>query len=180
MMADGLWTVVCGQWDDSRWSVGQLATDHCTLTSKEQSEQARRLLEQLVGFHCIVEHDKEGAPYLPEHPDLHISISHCRSAVAAAVSHGGAVGIDVESRRKITPSLMQRVCTAAELADVEAAADPQMRFLQLWTRKEAVLKCRGTGIRGFGSMVNALTDSAMRVQDIDTGHPDIVAAVAFV
>lgn len=162
MMTNGQWSVVSGQWP----------------THAEQSEQARRLLEQLVGFHCVVEHDEQGAPYLTERPDLHISISHCREAVAAAVSDSGAVGIDVESRRRVSPSLMQRVCTAAELAEIEADADPTMCFLQLWTRKEAVLKCRGTGIRGFGSMVTALADETVCVRDIDTGQPDVVAAVA--
>lgn len=162
MMSNGQWSVASGQWP----------------THAEQSEQARRLLEQLVGFHCVVEHDGKGAPYLPEHLDLHISISHCSQAVAAAVSGSVAVGIDVESRRRVSTSLMQRVCTAAELADIEASADPTMRFLQLWTRKEAVLKCRGTGIHGFESMITALDDNCISVRDIDTGQPDIVAAVA--
>lgn len=143
-----------------------------------QREEARRLLNQLVGFHCTIEHNEEGAPYLPDHPGLHISISHCRNAVAAAVCDSMPVGIDVEGRRSVSPSLFRRVCTPSEMAEIESSDDPQMHFLQLWTRKEAVLKCRGTGIRGFESMVQALSDPEYYVQDIDTGIPDVVAAVA--
>jgi 4'-phosphopantetheinyl transferase len=155
-----------------------LSSAHNPLTSNQQHEQARWLLEQLVGFSCNVEHDESGAPYLSGHPELNISISHCQHAVAAAVTDGLNVGIDIESRRRIGDGLMQRVCTAAELAEVEASADPVMHFLQLWTRKEAVLKCRRTGIQGFGSMVEALSDPTVTVHDIPCNTPDIVAAVA--
>ena len=147
-------------------------------THAEQSEQARKLLCQLVGFNCIVEHDSAGAPYLPDHPELHISISHCREAVAVAVSNNGPIGIDIESRRKVGSTLMERVCTADELAYIQASNDPTMTFLRCWTHKEAVLKCRRTGIKGFGSMVEASGAQDCEVIDIDTGMPDVVASMA--
>ena len=134
-----------------------------------------RLLDE---EHPRLEHDDKGAPYLPDHPELSVSISHCRAAVAVAVSPEGRVGIDVECRRKVGDGLMERVCTAEELAAVRAAADPTMAFLQLWTRKEAVLKMRGTGIQGFGSMVDALVAKEMMVHDLDTAMPDVVATIA--
>lgn len=147
-------------------------------THAEQSEQARRLLEQLVGFHCIVKHNAAGAPRLPQCPGLHVSISHCQAAVAVAVSDGAAVGIDVEARRRVNPSLVQRVCNAEEQDFIHTSDDPEMAFLALWTRKEAVLKCRGTGIKGFGSMIDALSDGGIEVQGLDCGLPDVVAALA--
>ena len=110
-------------------------------TLSEQRAAAYRLLGELTGGEVVVEHDDKGAPYLPDHPDLWVSISHCRTAVAVAVSPEGRVGIDVECRRRIGDGLMERVCTADEQAAVRASADPTMAFLQLWTRKEAVLKC---------------------------------------
>ena len=53
-----------------------------------------------------------------------------------------------------------------------------MAFLQLWTRKEAVLKMRGTGIQGFGSMVDALTANDCHVIDLEPRLPDVVASLA--
>lgn len=177
---NGEWRVESGEFGDSHWLIAVLTDDTQTTGSHaEQSEQAHKLLKQLVGFNCKVEHDESGAPYLPELPDTKISVSHCRRAVAAAVSKGKDIGIDIESRRNIGSGLMQRVCTTDELAIIEAAIDPDMAFLQLWTRKEAVLKCHRTGIRGFDSMVEALTETTINVQDIDCRVPDIVAAVAF-
>ena len=156
------WSIVGGQWS----------------TLAEQRKAAHELLEQLVGEAVTVEHDDKGAPWLPERPELSVSISHCRAAVAVAVSSKGRVGIDVESRRRIGDGLMERVCTAEELVMVRAAADPVMAFLQSWTRKEAVLKMRGTGIQGFGSMVDALSAKAFTIQDLETRLPDIVASMA--
>ena len=177
---NGEWRVMSGEFGDSRWLIAVLTDDTQTTGSHaEQSEQAHKLLRRLVGFNCKVEHDEAGAPYLPELPDTKVSVSHCRKAVAAAVSKGKDIGIDIENRRNIGTGLMQRVCTSAELARIEAAIDPDMAFLQLWTRKEAVLKCRRTGIRGFDSMVEALADTTVNVQDIDCNVHGIVAAIAF-
>ena len=147
-------------------------------THAAQSAAARRLLGQLLGFDPTVEHDAQGAPCLRDHPELHISLSHCRTAVAAAVSPDGPVGIDVECRRRIGAGLMERICSPAELDAIHRSDDPTMVFLQLWTRKEAVLKCRGTGIKGFGSMVQALQQADTEVRDLPCGIPDTVAALA--
>ena len=148
-------------------------------THEEQRLAAYRLLAELIGGEAIVEHDGQGAPYLPSRPDLYVSVSHCRRAVAVAVSAEGRVGIDVESRRKVSPSLMERVCSESEREALSTATDRTMAFLQLWTRKEAVLKMRGTGIVGFGSMVAALGADGGEVRDLETGIADVVASVAW-
>lgn len=149
-------------------------------THAAQSAAARRVLVELLGFEAAVEHDAEGAPHLPSHPHLHISLSHCRTAVAAAVSESGPVGIDIESRRRVSDALAARVCSPAELDTIHRSDDPEMAFLRLWTRKEAALKCRRTGIRGFGSMVAALEASDMEVVELPCGLTDTVAALATV
>ena len=147
-------------------------------TLAEQRAAAYRLLGELIGDEVVVEHDDKGAPYLPNRQESFVSISHCRRAVAVVVSTAGRVGIDVECRRKVGDGLLERVCTTEEQAVVRSAYDPEMAFLQLWTRKEAVLKMRGTGIQGFGSMTAALTANDSHVIDLEIGLPDTVAAMA--
>ena len=142
-----------------------------------QHTLSRQLLRRLTGTD-IVEHDAEGAPFLPSRPDLHISISHCRTAVAVAVSDTAAVGIDIECRRRIGDGLIERVCTPDERDAIDRSDDSTMEFLRFWTQKEAVLKCRGTGIRGFGSMIDASTAHDCTVTELATGLPDTVAALA--
>lgn len=125
-----------------------------------------------------LEHDAKGAPFLPQCPELAVSISHCRRAVAVAVSSQGRVGIDVECRRRVDDSLVERVCSPSEVEAVRGADDPTMAFLRLWTRKEAVLKMLRTGIQGFGSMVHALEDANVVVEDVECAVPDVVASLA--
>jgi len=158
------WAIAAGQWS----------------THAKQSEAARQLLAEILGETVEVDHNDKGAPYLPSHPEWHISISHCRTAVAVAVDGHKPVGIDIESRRKINNSLIERVCTADELAALCDNTDREMTFLQLWTRKEAVLKCRGTGIRGFESVTGALKYNDLQVTDLDCNLPDTVASLALV
>lgn len=152
--------------------------------SGSQRERERALAYTLLcrlldGETPQLEHNEKGAPYLPAHPELSVSISHCRAAVAVAVSPEGRVGIDVECRRRIGDGLMERVCTPDEQAAVQASPDPTMAFLRLWTRKEAVLKLRGTGIQGFSSMRNALLATDCVVNDLECTLPDVVASMAW-
>ena len=162
-----------------RWLIEPLPEGEGTQRERERALAYDILCRLLDEEQPRLEHDDKGAPFLPDHPELAVSISHCRAAVAVAVSPEGRVGIDVECRRKIGDGLLERVCTVDEQAAVRTATDPTMAFLQLWTRKEAVLKMRGTGIQGFGSMVDALSAKDCRVMDVDTRLPDTVASLAY-
>ncbi len=162
----------------TRWLVEPLPQGEESQRERER-ELAYSILCRLLDEECPrLEHDDKGAPLLPDHPELSVSISHCRTAVAVAVSPEGRVGIDVECRRRTGDDVMRRVCTAAEMAAVQASADPTMAFLRLWTRKEAVLKMRGTGIQGFGSMVHALDDGDAVVCDLPCQVHDTIATLA--
>ncbi|MBQ6683779.1 MAG: 4'-phosphopantetheinyl transferase superfamily protein [Bacteroidales bacterium] len=162
----------------TRWLIEPLSAGEGGQRERERALAYDMLCRLLDGEHPRLEHDEKGAPYLPEHPEISVSISHCRKAVAVVVSSEGRVGIDVECRRKIGDGLLERVCTPDEQAAVCAAEDSTMAFLQLWTRKEAVLKMRGTGIQGFGSMVDALTANDCHVIDLEPRVPDVVASLA--
>lgn len=162
----------------TRWLIEPLPEGEGSQRERERALAYDVLCRLLDEEHPRLEHDDKGAPYLPDHPDLWVSISHCRTAVAVAVSSEDRVGIDVECRRRIGDGLMERVCAEDELAAVRSAEDSVMAFLQLWTRKEAVLKMRGTGIQGFGSMVDALAASDCTIKDLETDLPDVVASLA--
>ena len=90
----------------------------------------------------VAEH---GKPYLTNYSDVYFNISHCREAIATAVSNA-EVGIDIEGRRKFSQTLLQRAFNDREQALVAASSDPEAEFGRLWTRKEAWFKYTGTGI----------------------------------
>ncbi len=138
-------------------------------------------LKEHLPIYIITENGKPRLDYSVEHDYYHIqfSISHCREAVAVAVADDIPIGIDIECRRKVSPSLMERVCTPAEVASIEASDDPEMTFLQYWTRKEATLKVDGSGIKGFDSMKEAERFDFNIIYNLQTDIPDVVGAIAW-
>lgn len=86
-----------------------------------------------------------GKPYLADRSDVHFSISHCRSAIAVAVSDS-PIGVDVEAFRSFSDGLLDKSMNPSEKAAILASEEPQEAFASLWTRKEAVFKLLGTGI----------------------------------
>ena len=93
-----------------------------------------------------------GKPALA-HSDLAFNLSHSGARALVAVARGRQVGVDVERLRPIPEleGLMARVCTPEECAEL-AAEPPTQRegaFLALWTRKEALAKMTGAGLRAI-------------------------------
>ena len=97
----------------------------------------------------------QGKPFLLARPDIHFSISHTKNAILVAISDA-PIGVDIEAFRSPSAALIARTMNATEQAPIAASAaatlePPATRealFSAIWTRKEAVLKLRGTGIEG--------------------------------
>ena len=98
----------------------------------------------------------QGKPFLLARPDIHFSISHTKNAILVAISDA-PIGVDVEAFRSPSAALIARTMNATEQAAIATAdgwnihrtpGTPEGLFSAIWTRKEAVLKLRGTGIEG--------------------------------
>jgi 4'-phosphopantetheinyl transferase len=83
------------------------------------------------------------------------NLSHSGDLALYAFSDAGAVGVDVElPRRSIKEvALATRAFGQADAQHLSALdpADREREFLRLWTRREAELKCAGSGIGGADS-----------------------------
>ena len=98
---------------------------------------------------------EKGKPFLLDRPDIHFSISHTKNAILVAIADA-PIGVDIEAFRSPSAALIARTMNATEQAAIAASAaatlEPpatrEARFSAIWTRKEAVLKLRGTGIEG--------------------------------
>lgn len=88
-----------------------------------------------------------GKPLLADYPHIHFSLSHCRKAVGCLIGTQPC-GLDIETIRPLKPDLVRHTMNADECAFVFGHPKPEIAFIRLWTRKEAVLKLRGTGIAG--------------------------------
>ncbi|MBW8486689.1 4'-phosphopantetheinyl transferase family protein [Actinomadura parmotrematis] len=81
-----------------------------------------------------------GAPRVEGGP--RVSVSHSGDRVAVAVSVHGPVGVDVEAASgRLTADIGSHLLAAGEAAADEAA------LLAYWTRKEALTKATGEGLR---------------------------------
>ncbi|MGN0208058.1 MAG: 4'-phosphopantetheinyl transferase family protein [Paludibacteraceae bacterium] len=109
------------------------------------------LLQDLLREHYGIEGDlvfsynEHGKPMLKEESNIHFSISHCKEAIAVAVADR-PVGIDVETLRMPSEALAEKVMDEGEKLRFDISDTPEDLFTALWTAKEAVMKCRGTGI----------------------------------
>jgi 4'-phosphopantetheinyl transferase len=118
-------------------------------------------LKEWNGNFVFNEHDK---PFMQNAlgeciEEVYFNISHCKNAIAVVLSDR-PVGIDVESFRHAEEPLLKRTMNPEEQEEVRNAADPAEAFTRLWTRKEAVLKLRGTGL------VDNLHDVLTNIEDV--------------
>lgn len=130
------------------------------------------LLEH-CGVRGALAYDADGRPYLA-HTALDFNITHTDRQIFCAVeTPDGAfdtawrVGLDAEHCRRIRNDriepLARRWFTEAELAVFQK--DPtNLAFLRLWTRKEALVKWTGEGIRAMRGMDTTRAESELEVR----------------
>ena len=88
---------------------------------------------------------------------IHFNLSHSGGYIAAVVADC-PVGIDVETKSDPDGRVAKRFFSGEEQQAILAAEDPQLAFRRIWTRKEAYVKCTGTGIEGAIDRIPGLAD----------------------
>ncbi|HZB31717.1 MAG TPA: 4'-phosphopantetheinyl transferase superfamily protein [Streptosporangiaceae bacterium] len=90
--------------------------------------------------------EPHGPPAIAGGP--HVSVSHSGDRVAVALSAYGPVGIDVEEcSRQLDRAIERLVLAPAEAAATDAPAGGDSGIFTYWTRKEALIKATGDGLR---------------------------------
>ncbi|MDP2312963.1 MAG: 4'-phosphopantetheinyl transferase superfamily protein [Pseudomonadota bacterium] len=138
----------------------------------------RRLLADALGLGSVrIGRTAMGAPFLPEHPEVWVSLAHAPGCVAAAVSTAGPVGIDVEPNApRFDPAeLHARVLHPDERSEVTRHADPVRRFFELWTAKEAVAKALGLGLAIDFRRLRVLDAEGVRALPVPAGFAGALA-----
>lgn len=112
----------------------------------------------------VFENDEHGKPYA-KGLSVYFNISHSKDMVVCALDDK-PVGIDVERIRNIDLAVAKRICTEEELCyifghtednqDFALSSDNGVlkRFFELWTAKEACVKCSGAGVSGIKTAVD--------------------------
>ncbi len=136
--------------------VWHLATE---LSGAEVTKAAHAAVARLLCTYAgwerapVIERAEHGKPFAPELPELDFNLSHAGEHVLLAFARKQAVGVDLEyaERRVSLPEVARRFFAPAEARALEGVpvGRRQRAFLDVWTRKEAVLKALGAGLR-FG------------------------------
>ena len=178
------WSVI--QIKDCSWDAVQAMLPLVSEQRREQALQYKHafgqyaclksylLLQDLLREHYGIEGDlvfsynEHGKPMLKEVSNIHFSISHCKGTIAVAVADR-PVGIDVETLLMPSEALAEKVMDKGEKLRFDISDTPEDFFTALWTAKEAVMKCRGTGI-----VMEELPEILYKVRDemiIETTRP---------
>lgn len=116
----------------------------CSLTGDLLLYAALRDLVPVASLPPVRAATPDGKPYLPNLPNVHVSLTHSGQTVVCALSNV-PVGVDLELPRPVREGLTERFFLPHEQALVHG--EPA-RFFDLWMAKEAVLKQIGCGIAG--------------------------------
>ncbi len=136
-----------------RFTFGQFACLKSYLMLAEALPAAWQPLRFVVGPY--------GKPSLADHPEVHFNLSHCQQGIAV-ITHNQPVGIDIERFHKAEDALVGRTMNEQEQQLIRQSGHSEETFTALWTKKEAVLKLKGTGI--IDDLHPVLTDERVQVQ----------------
>ena len=125
------------------------------ISHSRQSEAARLLLTQALDERIPgrtgelrLGKDEAGKPFLPEYPQIYISISHSGSFAVCAVGDA-PVGVDIQVWKKgvSLEKVGRKLHPEERRALSEAKEEEKIKlFYDIWVRKESFLKAVGTGL----------------------------------
>lgn len=102
---------------------------------------SRNLLASVGISDSLLAYKESGKPYIQNHPEWHISISHSGQYAVCAVSRSPVV-VDIQRHGKIYPSILSRGYTPKERELCLRAQNQERTFYDLWARKECKAKLR--------------------------------------
>lgn len=145
-----------------------------TLSPREREKKAvLRVFERLTGVAVnTVCHYDDGAPFIVGY-DFKISVSHCRSHIAVAVSDCAVgFGIDIEQWRGQLEKVKEKFLSPASLS---VWAVNHESLLRAWTLMEATYKAariKGLDIRNQIAMTPTSVDNIGNLQVVN-GHIEV-------
>ncbi len=148
------------------WVVNAADNGFEKLASETRQEFESRviqfILSETIGD-SVLEHSENGAPFLPNRPELNVSISHSDKWFALCVSKLYAVGIDIEAHGTILQKVENYFLSNAELARFEPT---ELDLCVLWGAKESVFK----------SLRGELTNLKQDIEIVSMDEHHVVAA----
>lgn len=135
---------------------------------RQRSQNARAVLRYLLSKYTQIAAEKlvfntgkYGKLYLHDQA-IQFNLAHANEYALYALSLNSAIGIDIEEQRNVDyNAIAQRIMSINEYEYWIKYPQPQQAelFFQIWTRKEALVKCTGDGLSASLKNLNTLVDS---------------------
>lgn len=126
---------------------------------KKLSLGAGLLVSRLLPHNEEIKTAHRGKPYIENGPPF--GIAHSGACAILAIGDREPVGCDIEQMRRVDYfKIGKRVFNENELNKTASSKNPQEAFFDLWTRKEAFIKCTGDGFHFETKSLN-VSDSPM-------------------
>lgn len=89
-----------------------------------------------------------GKPYIKNHSNIYISISHSNHAILVGISDTENMGVDIEyiDHSKLNKEILKEIMHPYELSKITSGFSNIYELYQIWTRKEAYGKSNGYGL----------------------------------
>lgn len=147
--------------EERREKIKRLKSDLNKKISAYAEFTVRMLASCFLKIGCdelILKKGKYGKPYIENDKCFHFNLSHTDCAVVVAVSDE-EVGVDVEKIKRVDLKVSNRFFSNAEKEFINLTPErTNNRFFEIWTRKEAYVKCSGKGFHLPFDSFNVLED----------------------
>lgn len=131
--------------EDIRKYIQSYRSDLDKLTAFTSALLKYYFLPFILGLHpnsINLKINKYGKPYISGYSEIDFNVSHSGEYVILGIAYNRIIGVDIEKiDMKIDLSICEAVFSPFELVQVKNAFD----FYLLWVKKEAYLKCVGSG-----------------------------------
>jgi 4'-phosphopantetheinyl transferase len=131
----------------------------------------------------LISFTNSGKPIFKSSSRIEFNISHSSNQVVCCVAFNSPVGIDLEFIRLVDIEIYRNYLNWSEWQFIIKSETPELTFLKLWVRKEAVIKADGRGMEIELSSLNCLKSTTKTmydtwyIQEVEIS-PDFQCAVA--
>lgn len=172
-----------------KWSKSHSSTQLIRECLKEYIKEKELMISDYKTSNVTIEYEENGKPYFKDFPRIFFSVSHSGNRWACAFD-STPIGFDMEDLNRIGnrrhqnkiywERVAKRFFTQEEFNYVLNNGNES--FFEIWVRKEAYLKYKGTGIGQGLSTFNLVVNDKLseQIEDVNIGgiklSPDILAA----
>lgn len=137
-------------------------------TNRKASMSAKELVRKIASEklsvdaeNLVFEKNENGKPHLKDFSEFHFSISHSDKFIAIGIDNK-EIGVDIEVVRNVNLKIADRFFSLKEKDYVlENPEYANIRFFEIWTKKEAYIKKNGMTL---GALKSAKTENIYTAQ----------------